>query len=59
MQNVTNTDINRFTSRQIIAATKSCSDSLKGLVSQLFYIKTRHRASTSTRWHFPFGAMLS
>jgi len=20
---------------------------------------TRHRASTSTRWHFPFGAMLS
>jgi len=25
----------------------------------LFALKTRHRASTSTRWHFAFGAMLS
>jgi len=29
------------------------------MIWYLWFKKNRHRASTSTRWHFMFGAMLS
>jgi len=29
------------------------------IISSVFHTLIRHRASTSTRWHFAFSAMLS